>query len=88
MTRRALDLVAYTAGPAYLLCALALPACASLDNLTRRAAQAQREAAALVMALDSYLEACEAQQEPKPRGCTEAERLRVQLEPYVQVVQP
>jgi hypothetical protein len=61
---------------------LSLPACASLDNLTRHAAQAQRDTAALVVALDSYLEQCEVQ-EPRPSGCAEAGRLRAAIEPYV-----
>jgi hypothetical protein len=65
---------------------LSLPACASLSNLTRHAAQAQRDTAALVVALDSYLEQCEGQ-EPRPSGCAEAGRLRAAIEPYVGAVE-
>jgi hypothetical protein len=64
---------------------LSLPACASIDNLTRHAAQAQRDTAALVVALDSYLEQCEVQ-EPRPSGCAEAGRLRAAIEPYTELV--
>jgi hypothetical protein len=72
--------------PLALTALLSLPACASLDNLTRHAAQAQRDTAALVVALDSYLEQCEVQ-EPRPSGCAEAGRLRAAIEPYVGAVE-
>lgn len=67
--------------PLALTALLSLPACASLSGLTRHAAQAQRDTAALVLALDSYLEQCEGQ-EPRPSGCAEAGRLRAAIEPY------
>jgi hypothetical protein len=64
---------------------LSLQACSSLSTLTRHAAQAQRDTAALVLALDSYLEQCEGQ-EPRPSGCAEAGRLRAAIEPYTELV--
>lgn len=60
--------------------------CAHLQGLASEAEQARKEAAALVVALDGYLEQCEDTEPPKPRGCEEAARLRVQLEPYVGMV--
>jgi hypothetical protein len=71
-----------------LVFSLLLPlglSCASLSTLTRHAAQAQRDTAALVVALDSYLEQCEVQ-EPRPSGCAEAGRLRASIEPYTELV--
>lgn len=62
-----------------------LSACASLNQYAARAEQVRREAAAFAMALDSFLDECEALQEPRPAACREAERIEAELEPYVDV---
>jgi hypothetical protein len=61
--------------------------CAHLQGLASEAERARKEAAALVIALDGYLEQCADTEPPRPRGCEEAARLRVQLEPYVGMVE-
>jgi hypothetical protein len=72
--------------PALVAIALLTGGCASLQSFADKAETVRRESAALMLAVQETLDACEELQEPKPRVCTEADRLSEALEPYAPFV--